>query len=207
MKNVKLPLQGRKQYAFMYFLLSTLFLISATRGISQCVTSPNTIDGFVFQDTNHNGIKDPGESAISNVRVQAYDASGSALSTVLSDVSGNYVLTGLPDGKEVRLTYHHNNYYDGFIGNDNGTRVQFVTVPACSKGLGLSSTLQYCNESTRILTTCFVQGRTSSLPAEPTLVGLDYGFNLGSPAEKFAMYSETGTIWGVAWNKREKAFI
>lgn len=205
MKNVKLPLQGRKQYAFMYFLLSTLFLISATRGISQCVTSPNTIDGFVFQDTNHNGIKDPGESAISNVRVQAYDASGSALSTVLSDVSGNYVLTGLPDGKEVRLTYHHNNYYDGFIGNDNGTRVQFVTVPACSKGLGLSSTLQYCNESTRILTTCFVQGRTSSLPAEPTLVGLDYGFNLGSPAEKFAMYSETGTIWGVAWNKREKA--
>jgi phage tail-like protein len=34
---------------------------------------------------------------------------------------------------------------------------------------------------------------------------LDYGFNLGSPAEKFAMYSETGTIWGVAWNKREKA--
>ncbi len=205
MKNVKLPLKGRKQYAFQYFVLSTLLFLFATRGISQCVTSPNTIEGFVFLDANHNGVKDPGEESINNVRIQAYDAFGSLLGNVLSDVNGNYTITNLTNGKEVRLTYLHNQYNDGFVGSDNGTRVQFVTVPACSKGLGLSSSLQYCNESTRILTTCFVQGRTSLLPTEPTLVGLDYGFNLGSPAEKYAMYSETGTIWGVAWNKREKA--
>ena len=110
-------------------------------------------------------------------------------------------------GFNVRLTYQHDIYSDGFLGTDNGSRVQFVQVPACSKGLALTSPLQYCNEATRMLTTCFVQGPTSALPLEPTIVGLDYGFNLGTAATKFAMYGETGTIWGVAWNKKRKSII
>lgn len=205
MKNTSLPLQGRKRAAFAYLLTCSILSLAVQFGSSQCVTQPGTIEGFVFKDANNNGIKDPGEVPVSNVRVQAVDGSGSTLSTVLTDINGLYALKNLPDGKEVRLTYQHTDYYDGFAGSDNGTRVQFVTVPACSKGLGLTSSLQYCDESTRILTTCFVQGSVNALPAEPTIVGLNYGFNLGTPAEKFAMYSETGTIWGVAWNKREKA--
>ena len=205
MKNTKFPQQGRKQYAYAYLLTTSLYFLLSTALVGQCVTQPGTVDGFVFQDINNNGSRDAGESPIANVRVQAYDAAGSALSTVLTDINGNYKLNNLPDGKEVRLTFLHASYADGFMGADNGTRVQFVTVPACQRSVGLTSSLQYCNDGTRILTTCFVQGPTSDHPAEPTIVGLDYGFNLGSAANKFAMYSETGTVWGVAWNKREKA--
>lgn len=204
MKNTSLPLQGRRLNAFAYLLTSSILSLSLQLGSAQCVTRSGTIDGFVFKDTNNNGVKDPGEVPLSSVRVQAVDGSGSTLSTVLTDVNGLYSLENLPDGKEVRLTFHHNEYHDGFSGSDNGTRLQMVTVPACSKGLGLTSSLQYCDEDTRILTTCFVQGPVSAMPTEPTIVGINYGFNLGTPAEKLAMYGETGTIWGVAWNKKEK---
>lgn len=205
MKNRKLPLQNRKRSAFAYLLTSALSLLIMTVGNSQCIPQTGTVDGFVFQDVNFNGIKDPGEAAIANVRVSAFNAAGSVVSNMMTDINGNYRLSNLPDGSEVRLTFQHASYHDGYMGQDNGTRVQFVRVPSCAKGVGLSSSLQYCNEDTRILTTCFVQGPTSALPAEPTIVGMEYGFNLGSLPQKLAMYSETGTIWGVAWNKKQKA--
>ena len=79
MKNVKISFPVRKRLACLYVLAGSLMLLSTTSGISQCTPQPNAIEGFVFQDVNHNGLKDPGEKGVSNVRVQAIDQIGNSL--------------------------------------------------------------------------------------------------------------------------------
>lgn len=61
-----------------------------------------SISGSVFEDANHNGIRDPGEQGLPGVTVYLHhedNANGSAGMTTTSDADGNYTFAGLLPGR------------------------------------------------------------------------------------------------------------
>ncbi|MBP6567142.1 MAG: DUF11 domain-containing protein, partial [Saprospiraceae bacterium] len=193
-------------HSYYYILIATLSLLLLPQlNFGQCVASKGTIEGIVFQDVNNNGVLNPGEAGVSDVMVQAYDFNGGLIASTTTNSNGSYAFTNLKDGDMLRLTFGiSGKFSSSFMGDDNGSSVQFTQVPACNVGFGLVAESDFCNETTEILTTCFVQGATSVRPNEPTIVGIPYGFNSNTPARKFAMHGETGSIWGLAWKNSTK---
>lgn len=172
---------------------------------AQCVAVSGTVEGLVYSDLNSNGMKNPDEPGLGNVKVSAYNNDGTLLGFAITNASGQFSIGNLQDGKMVRLVFQHSSdYYPSYIGPNNGTTVQFVQVPVCSVGLGLLSDTYFCNAETQIVSTCFVQGEPDDNPDEPTIVGMKYGFDLSSPVTKYAMHGQTGSIWGITWKNKTK---
>lgn len=193
-------LASRHLYLLMTFL--SIFLY-AQDSFAQCVASSGSIEGIVYNDTNNNGARNGGEAGIQGILVEAYNANGALVGTSTTNQSGLYFFTGLTDGQRLRLQFNFSNAFSSAIlGADNASSVSFVQVPACNIGFGLVNAFEYCNSKSEIITTCFVQGETNVRGAEPTIVGIEYGFNTATPARKFAMHGETGSIWGLAYKSR-----
>lgn len=56
------------------------------------------IGDFVWLDENTNGVQDVGETGISNITVELYDAGASLLDTTTTDVNGDYLFSGWTAG-------------------------------------------------------------------------------------------------------------
>ncbi|MBK8625464.1 MAG: DUF11 domain-containing protein [Saprospiraceae bacterium] len=203
MKNRIHPCQTLALRYYGYVIAFIFFNLWTQMVSAQCVPTSGTIDGIVFTDTNNNGVRNVTEAGLQGVMVQAYDPNGALLGTSTSDGSGLFSFVGLTDGDKIRLVYNYANAnFPSLLGTNNGSSVQFVQVPMCNVGFGLASDADMCNSKTEILTTCFVQGTTLVRQNEPTIVGIEYGFNSATPARKFAMHGETGAIWGLVWKQR-----
>ena len=186
------------------FIIAVFFFSITSSFVSaQCVPVKGSIEGIVFGDGNNNGIHNATEVGVQGILVQAFKADGSLFGTSSTNTSGVYSFSGMQDGEMIRLVFNYGSgYSSSVLGADNGSSVQFVQVPACNIGFGLVGESDFCNANTEILTTCFVQGATTLRSSEPTIVGVPYGFNSASPARKFAMHGETGSIWGLAWKSK-----
>ncbi|MBK9462530.1 MAG: carboxypeptidase regulatory-like domain-containing protein [Sphingobacteriales bacterium] len=57
-----------------------------------------SIGDFVWNDTNGDGVQDPGETGIPGITVTLYDSNGDVIATTTTDDNGNYVFEGLPAG-------------------------------------------------------------------------------------------------------------
>ena len=58
-----------------------------------------SIGSTIFADVNNNGVQDPSEGGIPGVTVNLYAADGTTIiATTISDVNGNVVFVGLPEG-------------------------------------------------------------------------------------------------------------
>jgi hypothetical protein len=69
-----------------------------------CSAAPIEIGNRVWEDTDGDGIQDPGESPIANVTIELYDSSGSLVATTSTDSNGNwYFDTG--DGLSANTQY------------------------------------------------------------------------------------------------------
>jgi hypothetical protein len=58
----------------------------------------SSISGKKFNDSNGNGIKDPGESGLSNWMITLKNNTGSMVETMMTDIDGNYTFSGLEAG-------------------------------------------------------------------------------------------------------------
>ena len=58
------------------------------------------IEGYVYEDDNNNGIRDPGEKGIAGVIITLYDDKGAYLAEVVTDENGMYRFCGLEPHKE-----------------------------------------------------------------------------------------------------------
>lgn len=189
-----------RYYYIVAFFLFSLISISVS---AQCVPIKGNLEGIVYGDVNNNGVRNATEIGVQGILVQAFRANGSLAGTSSTNTSGVYSFSGLQDGEMIRLVFNYGSgYTSSVIGVDNGSSVQFVQVPACNIGFGLVTASDFCNSNTEIITTCFVQGATTLRPSEPTIVGVPYGFISTTPARKFAMHGETGSIWGLAWKSK-----
>ncbi|MBK7790272.1 MAG: HYR domain-containing protein [Saprospiraceae bacterium] len=168
---------------------------------AQCVAPSGVIQGSVFRDDNNNGKREQGEPAESNVLVSLYNTSGQLVANQASDASGNYSFGGLTDGAKYRLGFDYlPKFTNSYLGADNKSNVQLVSAPACNASLGLVTSHAVCGSNPEIFSTCFVQGATNGANGSmETLLGIEYNFNNSSQATKYAMHSETGSVWGLAW--------
>ena len=91
-----------------------------------------TIGDFVWLDSNQNGMREPGESGVGNVLVQAYDQGGNMLGMDNTDTQGKYYIDYLqatdvflkftpPSGYASTLPNMTNDNEDSDIDNSNGS--------------------------------------------------------------------------------------
>ncbi len=104
---------------------------------------PATLSGFVYLDSNNNGVKEPGEPGIGGVTVTltGMDDQGAPITMVqTTGPDGSYSFAGLRPGTYVITETHPNGYIDGkdTIGTQGGKTgpLQFYDIPATSGLVG-----------------------------------------------------------------------
>ncbi|MEZ4910042.1 MAG: SdrD B-like domain-containing protein [Saprospiraceae bacterium] len=194
-----------KAFRYLVLIATTILVLLPQLTHAQCVPVSGTISGVVYADTNNDGVKSDIESGLSNVQVSVYNSEGQIIGNAISAADGTYIISDLQDGTMARLIFSYlNTYSPAVLGQDNMSSVQFHQIPQCNASLGLLASSHNCSAKSEVVATCFVQGDVNLHPNEPTIVGFEYGFNSESPVRKFAMQSQTGSIWGLAWKQRTK---
>ncbi|MCL2118172.1 MAG: carboxypeptidase regulatory-like domain-containing protein [Planctomycetaceae bacterium] len=61
------------------------------------------IEGYVYEDNNNNGVRDPGEEGIGGVVITLYDDEGNYLAEVVTDENGKYIFCGLEPHKDYTI--------------------------------------------------------------------------------------------------------
>ncbi len=195
MKDFFTPQTNGRQFMYLMVCLFSFLTFETT---AQCTIENGTIKGYVYLDSNNDGIKDINESGLGGVIVSAYDKTG-FIKSASSSSNGTFNISGLTDNSKYRIEYsYQGNYKPSFLGSSNGSSVQFVGSPSCNANLGLINLNALCGTNPELLTTCFVQGPTSNSTLE-TIIGFEHNFNSGTKAKKYATHAETGSVWGIAW--------
>ena len=109
--------------------------------VSACSSASGCLGGNSFDDLNCNGIKDT-ELGVAGIQVNISDCDNNT-TTVYTDSDGDWEVCGLTDGEQYRVEFVMPKRISCWAkpthtGNDNGSDVQFVTVPTCAN-FGLSN--------------------------------------------------------------------
>jgi len=177
-------------------ILTTTSLAAIQIGHSQC--NPGTLSGSVFHDTNNNGTLDGSEIGVANVLVVATDATG-ANQLAYTDSNGDYQFTGL-NNAQYRVAFNTPaGYSPSWMGANNNSNIQFVTVPECTATYGVIAGSSICGSNPEITLTCFVEGRLGENDNIETIVALEHNFNSNSSVDVYATKGETGSVWGLTW--------
>ncbi len=200
----------RKHYFFTRVICVSvliLFTFFTENVIAQCVPATNTVEGFVYFDSNNDGIWDDFEKPIPNSKVKIFDSSGVELAEIKTDSNGYYSYSGANDGETVKLIFDiPNRKVPAYSGEDNGTVVQFAEVPSCNNSFGMLNA-NGCEDNAIVLLTCFVQGNTDDNSTGETLISVPYNFEKNSAVDKVAMHGETGSVWGIAWHPWQRSLF
>ncbi len=186
-----------------------------------CATATGCLGGNAFDDFNRNGTDDSNESGIQGVQVVVYDCNNAAVDTVWTDSDGEWQVCSLTDGEAYRVEFiipesiacwaNPSN-----VGTDNGTDIQFLTVPACTK-FGLSNPNDYAEEDPYIIIPCFSDGTYNGANSgEPAIVKLKESADghdftgtaktAGFEAVTLADHGDVGAVYGVAWQSIKERY-
>jgi len=184
--------------------------------VATCTSTSGCLGGNAFEDFNCNGIDDIHESGVQGVQVVIYDCDNNVVDSVWTDSDGDWQTCGLTDGAAHRVEFNLPESLACWAtpthsGSDNGTDVQFLTVPACTK-FSLSSPTDYCQENPMIATACFVAGDptdpTGEAAALDALVLTPYNATDGTENAMESIHTATageiGSVWGVAYQRKSK---
>jgi LPXTG-motif cell wall-anchored protein len=89
-----------------------IVLISGTNDptIDAGLVEVGAVAGVVFVDKNKNGVQDPDETPIANVKVKLVDANGNVVAEVLSDSNGKFLFPKVPIGSYTVVQEQPRNY-------------------------------------------------------------------------------------------------
>jgi len=71
-----------------------------------CDPAPIEVGNYVWEDSNQNGIQDPGEPAFAGVPVKLYDNAGTLVGTATTDANGHYYFGGINNANGVTIQPH-----------------------------------------------------------------------------------------------------
>lgn len=178
----------------------TIFL-SFNIGNSQCSNPPGTVSGYVYLEENLDGNFNNSENGVGGTLVLAYDADNNLSGQATSDSNGYYELTGLSDSQTYRIEFLGSaNLVDGYIGDNSGTSVQFVSSPSCNNNYARLNPSGTCSTNPELVLACFVQGNIGEFNSLPTIIGVEHNFNNLSTPRKLASKQETGSVWGIDYS-------
>lgn len=86
-----------------------------------------TITGVIFNDADTDGVIDPGELAISGVKVELLDANGNVIATTTTDENGRYQFDSVPEG-DYQIRVENMDEFDQTTDPVNGTTNPSTTV-------------------------------------------------------------------------------
>ncbi|WGZ93323.1 MAG: SdrD B-like domain-containing protein [Candidatus Thiothrix putei] len=179
-----------------------------------CNASAGQFGGIAFRDYNQNGIREPQEEGIAGITVTAYNSANAVAATATTDARGWYTLNGLTNGTQYRLEYTNlpSGLYPGAAGTDTASTVRFVTASgSCAANLGISDPIEYCQAIPPVAAFNFVNGNPSiaDIGNYASLFTFPYDATGGAydqtpPAITKANTSQTGALWGLAYQKTTK---
>ncbi|WP_169314572.1 SdrD B-like domain-containing protein [Thiothrix nivea] len=179
-----------------------------------CNASAGEFGGIAFRDYNQNGIRERQEEGVAGVVVTAYDSTDTLAATATTDSRGWYTLVGLTAGAPYRLEYTNlpNGLHPGVVGTDAASTVRFVTASGnCAANLGVSDPVEYCQATPAVAAFNFVNGdpdiadvgNYASLFTFPYDATGNHDNQTPPPVTK-ANTSQTGALWGMAYQKTTK---
>lgn len=168
---------------------------------AQCQLNAQKIKGTVYEDVNRNGMRDASELGIPQVPVKAYNSANQLAAQTFSGNDGAYELSNLSDQQLYRIEVGKVQHYQySVMGSQGAQDIRIVQGPACDVHFGLINAQPNCLPQQAVLyTTCFVKSGGDA--SAPTLVGMPFNFNQNTMPSKLAMQNQTGSVWGLAWNK------
>jgi uncharacterized repeat protein (TIGR01451 family) len=197
--------------ATLFFL--TFFLVSSF--------SQAQVSGIVFKDFNANGTKDNSatynEVGMAGIIVKATNPSGTALTVAytgggsITNGTGGYTVSGGTLG-QIRLEFvMPDNYTFASKGATGGTTIVFPS--GATQNLAVNSPDDYWDNATQptpqLIVPCYVNG-TITNPGSTSHTGIAQLDNSQNGAmasitiNEVAKASETGTVWGEAFQKSKK---
>ncbi len=78
-----------------------------------CSAAPIEIGNRIWEDTNQNGIQDPGEAGIQGVTLNLVNAAGTIVASTTTDANGNYYFTGLDPFANYTIVVNNTNFNSG----------------------------------------------------------------------------------------------
>ena len=76
----------------------TVRITAAVQDTLTILASLSTVTGTVFADTNHNGVKEPGENGIEAVTIVLHNTTAGTCQSVQTDANGQYSFAGVANG-------------------------------------------------------------------------------------------------------------
>ncbi len=191
------------------------------------------ISGTAFRDYNGNGIKEGGEPSVKGIEVKFYSNAASPFTDQLigstsTNASGFYTFTPGAYPVRIEFTIPSSGQCDLMAGQDfpaangstYGTAVQFATGPG-THNFVVSYPVDFAlDENPKVYVPCYINndplaGGTAA-PAD-AFVGFRYKDNgygsnsgrgptapVGPPHEIYAVASQVGTVYGVAYSRQAK---
>ena len=179
-----------------------------------CSVGADVIGGRVFGDFNYDGADDQ-ISGINGVKVYLFgcdqtDGSSVLLDSVTTDPFGDYSFTGLT-GTNYRVEFlvpEYLDYFNGPLGTDNGTQVQFVSPGTCDVNASYTHPNDFCADEPSLIAACYINGDPLAPGAEQAdqdiLVRFPWtppttGFI--PPPEHLVTGVEGGSIYGMDYDR------
>ncbi|GHB56864.1 SdrD B-like domain-containing protein [Persicitalea jodogahamensis] len=175
------------------------------------------LSGHVYRDFNGDGTRQtsfPTEVGIGGVQVKAYLVDDTTPLTTTTDSLGHFSFA-IAGGKKVRVEFSNlpHESYESMPGPENGSAVQFVTTPVSTVNLGLIDPLSYCRDiMPNLVASCFVVGDPLAAGSNSgplaSIVHFPYSASgQGAEPDLLASNAMTGTVWGGAYRRQDKALF
>lgn len=190
------------------------------------VSAASTVTGTVFQDFNANGEFDAtvasGQATdvgIAGLTVSAYDATGTQVGTATTDGDGDYSIavtsasgTALRIELEIPTTGPLAALHPSFVGDNNGTTVQFVDAGATDVDIALNVPGEYCQANPSLAVSRLCAGESTQVSGNPSIFVTRYDGGPYTTAHTFTnVYTDwtantageselTGSVLGMAWD-------
>ncbi len=175
------------------------------------------LSGQVYRDFNGDGIRQtsfPTEPGIGGIQVKAYGAGVSSPLTTTTDSLGNFSFA-IANGQQFRVEFSNlpHESYESTPGLQNGSAVQFVTTPVSTVNLGVIDPLSYCRDiMPNVVVSCFLMGDPLAAGSNSgplaSIVHFPYSASgQGTEPNLLASNAMTGTVWGGAYRRQDKALF
>ena len=175
------------------------------------------LSGQVYRDFNGDGTRQtsfPTEPGIGGVQVKAYAVGAATVLTTVTDSLGNFRFA-IANGRKVRVEFSElpHESYESTPGRENGSAVQFVTTPTATVNLGVIDPLSYCRDiMPNLVASCFVVGDPLAAGSNsgPLASIIHFPYSASGQGTKPNLLSSnamTGTVWGGAYRRQDKALF
>ncbi len=214
--------------------LSVVTMVGSTGPVAAIGSS---VSGTVFQDFNANGVMNTTvalgtafDVGVAGITVRAFDTTGAEVGSTTTAANGTWTIdvTSAPTNDvRVEFSIPENDPYlsafrpaapvitTGAAGSSTGTSIQFARKGNTGVNFGVNVPGEYCQSNPNIAITQGCNGVGAAAQASPTVYVTAYD---GSPKVFYDLYSdrtyskaaqasETGSIYGTAWNPGSRRIL